>query len=110
MNRVECLEAARQAVAERGGQYGRPEDLFRVIAKLWEPLVGKPITPELVALMMVQLKVARAAANPDHSDSWADGAGYFACGAEVATASRSARIVSLSRSLTDPRRDEDDGA
>lgn len=108
MNRVECLEAAREAVAERGGQYGKPEDLFRVIAKLWEPLVGKPITPELVALMMVQLKVARAAANPGHFDSWADGAGYFACGAEVASAGRdkAAKVVSLSRAITDPRNED----
>ena len=35
--------------------------------------------------MMALLKIARASANPEHIDSWIDGAGYMACGGELAT-------------------------
>ena len=35
--------------------------------------------------MMALLKIARLMSNPEHADSWIDGAGYLACGGEVAT-------------------------
>lgn len=110
MNRVECLEAARQAVAERGLNYGTPESNFSLIARLWSAWLGVEVKAHDVAIMMSMLKAARLKTTPTHIDSWVDGGAYFACGAEVATASRSDRILTLSRGLTDPRRDEDDGA
>ena len=35
--------------------------------------------------MMALLKIARASVTPEHIDSWIDGAGYLACGGELAT-------------------------
>lgn len=111
MNRVECLEAARQAVAERGVNYGKPEANFTAVAGLWSTLFGVTVEPHQVALAMILLKVARANHDPLHADSFVDAAGYAACGIEVATESRdkAAAILRQSHSLTDPRR-EDDGA
>jgi hypothetical protein len=37
------------------------------------------ITPEDVALMMMQVKIARLAKSPDHADSILDIAGYAGC-------------------------------
>ena len=34
---------------------------------------------------MALLKIARASVNPEHIDSWIDGAGYMACGGEIST-------------------------
>ena len=42
------------------------------------------ISPKDVAIMMALLKVARCKYS-DKIDSFVDGAGYFACAAEVAT-------------------------
>lgn len=38
-----------------------------------------------VALCMAELKIARAATNETHMDSWVDLAGYAACGGEIAS-------------------------
>src|SRR5690606_916045 len=59
------------------------ENLSR-IGKLWEPIVGAPMSPEKVALCLVQLKVSRLVHSPGHWDSWVDGAGYFGLGGEAA--------------------------
>lgn len=103
MNRVECLEAAREAVAARGAHYGKPENNFRAVAGLWSTLFGVKVEPHQVALAMILLKVARANYDPLHADSFVDAAGYAACGIEVASEGTSAdRLASLSRALTDP--------
>lgn len=112
MNRNDCLDAARQAVADRGLNYGRPEDNFAKTAALWSAFLGRDIKATDVPIMLALLKVARLANDPTHGDSAVDLAGYAACLAEVASSHRSAsaRVVSLSRGLTDPRQDHDDGA
>lgn len=104
MNRNECLDAARQAVAERGLNYGSPENNFSLIARLWSAWLGVEVKAHDVAIMMSMLKAARIKNMPNHEDSWVDGGAYFACGVEVATASSAA----ASRAITDPR--QDDGA
>lgn len=96
MNREECLQAAAECVLQnRADTYGKPEDGFGVIARLWNAyLVGKlkanngdcvAVEPADVAAMMVMLKLSRIAVTPSHADSWVDIAGYAACGAECAT-------------------------
>jgi hypothetical protein len=76
--------------------YGKPEDNFLRIARLWNTHLlnsgildslsdeSKIITPADVATMVILLKVARLCNSPDHLDSWIDIAGYAACGAECA--------------------------
>lgn len=83
--RVEALrEAARIISGERDKQYGKPEDNFKRIAKIWSVTLGIEITNEDVAMMMVGLKLARYASKSGFQpDTWVDIAGYAACGYEV---------------------------
>lgn len=90
MNKAELLDNAKAAVADRGLNYGRPEDNFERIAKLWNVHTVNRHGPghavldaQDVAMMMVLMKVARLENTPDHIDSWTDIAGYAACGAEL---------------------------
>lgn len=93
------LDAAIAATADRGLNYGKPEDNFARIARRWNihllnrgyitpelasrfPYFG-PITPGDVALMCADLKAARLENQPQHHDSWVDLAGYAACGGEI---------------------------
>jgi hypothetical protein len=83
--RVEALrEAARIISGERDDQYGKPEENFERIAKIWEVIFGIPISTEDVAMAMVGVKVARYASKSGFQpDTWVDIAGYAACGYEV---------------------------
>lgn len=82
--RGQVLAAAGKAVlSDRNRDYGGPEKSLGTIAALWSVILGRPVTPAEVALCMSALKVARLMANPTHTDSWVDLAGYAACGAEV---------------------------
>lgn len=84
INREEILSMAEAAInGERDEQYGKPEENFGLIAKLWSYYLNEPITPADVANMMIMLKVARLRRSPGNLDSWVDIAGYAACGAEV---------------------------
>lgn len=96
MKRTELLTLANsQVCGNRVEDYGVPENNFETIAGFWNVyLLNKfkdnkdmlHIEPVDVALMMSLLKTARLMKTPNHRDSWADGAGYFACGAEVSNA------------------------
>jgi hypothetical protein len=83
------LDAAKAAVADRGLNYGKPEDNFERIAGRWRTHlknrfnIDVPIDAASVALMMVDMKQARLENDPTHLDSWVDIAGYAACGAEI---------------------------
>mgnify|MGYP005990130805 CR=1 FL=1 len=85
MNKLQALDKATNAVAERGENYGDVRENHQRIAALWSVVLGRTVTPEQVVLCMTCLKVARLVETPDHEDSWVDIAGYGACGAEVAT-------------------------
>lgn len=100
----EILEEAISVVAGRGKSYGRPEDNFNRIARLWSTHLvnryGQPVDgvihpypyglPDLdaqdVAMMMSLMKIARLQNDTGHHDSWVDLAGYAACGGELAHA------------------------
>jgi len=93
MNRNELLTlASNQVCGGRSEDYGTPEDNFQTIAGFWTVYLASKynlsvnLTPVDVALLMSLLKTARLAKTPTHIDSWCDGAGYFACGAEVSNA------------------------
>ena len=93
--RREILQAAERCVCgDRDQGYGGPEDSFALIASLWEPIIkARCVGPcadvcvdaVTVALCMAELKIARAATNETHMDSWVDLAGYAACGGEIAS-------------------------
>jgi hypothetical protein len=90
MTKDELLDAAKAAVADRGLNYGSPEDNFGRIARLWNAhLVNRGVNPQFeitahdVAMMMGLMKTARLENDPTHLDSWTDIAGYAACGATL---------------------------
>jgi len=83
MTRHDCLNAASEALTERGSAYGDAAKNFERIAAIWSVVIGQPISTQQVALCMVGLKMARLVETPDHADSWIDLAGYAALGSEV---------------------------
>ncbi|MBR3247897.1 MAG: hypothetical protein IKG03_05835 [Clostridiales bacterium] len=85
MKRKEILESAIHIVcAERQDQYGEPEDTFMGIAELWSVYLGRAVSAEDVALMMVLLKIARMKAGKFKADNYVDLCGYGALAYEVA--------------------------
>lgn len=95
--RQEILQDAERCVCgDRDSQYGSPENSFRAIASMWNSYLyakgliennrteWKGIVPQDVAAMMVLFKMARVATGQNKADNWIDGAGYAACGGEIA--------------------------
>ena len=83
--RKEILDAAATCVCkERNDQYGEPEDCFQDIANLWAAYKGTNFDSFDVAMMMSLLKVARAKANPQHTDNYIDLCGYGSIAGELA--------------------------
>ncbi len=83
--RKAILDAAEKCVCkERNNQYGEPEDCFQDIANLWAAYKGVDFDPFDVAMMMSLLKVARAKANPRHTDNYIDLCGYGSIAGELA--------------------------
>ena len=84
--------AAAAVLHDRERDHGAPEDTFALHARLWNAYLSSKcgveinLSPADVAAMLVLFKVGRIAANPAHGDSWADAAGYSACGGELAAA------------------------
>jgi hypothetical protein len=94
MTKEALLDAAKAAVADRGLNYGSPEDNFGRIANLWNCHLENrglrqdwALTSADVAYMMVLMKIARLENQPDHIDSIVDIAGYAACAATLSNSS-----------------------
>jgi hypothetical protein len=88
-NRATILDAAAQAcLKDRAATHGGLEDSFGQIAAIWSVRLGLLVTPEEVAILLIDLKTVRAWGNPHHADNWVDIAGYGACGGELALADR----------------------
>ena len=85
MTRSSILSTAKSYITrDRQADHGDAEDNFSRIAGYWSLHTGVTLTATDVAVMMALLKVARIKQNPQHVDNWVDGAGYFACGGEIA--------------------------
>jgi hypothetical protein len=89
MKKHDVLNAAIAATADRGLNYGKAEDNFDRIARLWNTHmlnrygIITTIDAADVSMLMILMKVARLENKPDHADSWIDAAGYAACGGEI---------------------------
>jgi Domain of unknown function (DUF6378) len=86
IGRRSLLEHAEQLIGgQRQEEYGNKLVNFSQIAMgmqmvlAGKMLPGMAITPEDVALLMIQVKIARLAKMPDHYDSILDVAGYAGC-------------------------------
>lgn len=76
---MSVLTEAEQIInGERRDDYGSPLASFTMIAQGWSMVLGIDVTPEQVALCMVQLKVARWVNGQQH-DSLVDICGYVGC-------------------------------
>ena len=56
--------------------YGDPVDTYRRIAQVWSGILGHPVQPVEVPLMMAGLKLVRTQVSPDYSDNSDDIDGY----------------------------------
>lgn len=68
-------EANRLTSRDRNQSYGHPREDFTRTAALWSAVLGCRVTPEQVALCMIQVKVSRLCHAPKR-DSVVDIAGY----------------------------------
>ena len=94
ITKADLLIMSIDAVADRGLNYGSPEDNFNRIAILWNAWleirygIKNAVYFQLDAIDVAQMcsfiKDARIANQPNHLDSWIDKAGYAACGANIA--------------------------
>lgn len=81
-------EAENLITGERNKTYGSPVENFDVTAALWNAQLGHKLKPGEsftgtdVALLMIQLKMARLRTSPSKRDHYVDVAGYAACGWE----------------------------
>lgn len=73
---------------DRDDVYGSPYDNHQRIASLWSIVLEREVEPHEVALCMVMVKVSRLIESPDHTDSYIDGAAYFALAGEIALGSQ----------------------
>ena len=84
-NRASLLREAESLVdGDRNNQYGDPLQDFQRTAAMWGAYIGVTIAPHDVAVMMCLLKASRIRWSPTKRDSWADLAGYAACGWDCA--------------------------
>lgn len=67
---------------DRQADYGPPAENFKRIADGWAVILQADVTPEMVALCMAWLKIARLVNGP-HDDSYVDAAAYMALAAEL---------------------------
>lgn len=88
--RQRLLERAIQLVCgDRNRTHGDPDENFGRIAALWNAQFAGRLAPGErfsagdVAIAMVLTKTARLVNSPTLEDSWADIAGYAACGYET---------------------------
>lgn len=68
-------EAESLVHGDRNRDYGHPLDDFTKTAKMWEVIIGAPITAEQVGLCMIALKISRQLNRPKR-DNMVDTAGY----------------------------------
>lgn len=84
MNRNAILQAASNLInGERKAAYGDVAEAHSRIAAIWSALLGHPVLPAQVPLLLAGMKLARLAHDVEHVDSWIDVAGYAALGGEM---------------------------
>lgn len=81
-------EAEKLITGDRNKNYGSPTENFDATAALWNIQLGHKLKPGEsftatdVALLMIQLKMARLKTSPSNRDHYVDIEGYAACGWE----------------------------
>lgn len=84
MTRTYILEEAKRCITgQRQQDYGKPEDNFGLIGRLWTVYLGELVTAQDVAMMMILLKAARIKNGGGTGDSYVDICGYAALAGEM---------------------------
>ena len=89
MSAAGFLKRVAQVLEDRGAAYGDPKNQMEAIARRWSIPLGMPVTPQQVALCMIDLKLARLAHDPHYADGPIDVVGYAALIPEIIRGSRS---------------------
>jgi len=84
MKAVDFLAQCQAVIRARGEQYGDAQANMSDTARRWSGVLGVPVTPHQVALMMIELKLSRLKAGMS-LDSVTDIAGYAAILQELLT-------------------------
>ena len=88
MKALDVLERAISLVhGQRAKDYGDAQASFQRMADLINPIVRKTdgnLSASDMAIVMIQVKIARLQESPNHADSWTDIAGHAALGAQLA--------------------------
>ena len=85
MTRDETLARAGLLIGKvRSAEYGDSQQMHARIAAIWSAILGHPVTPWQVTLMMAGLKIARLSHAHQSEDGWVDAVGYLALGSELA--------------------------
>jgi len=77
----DLLTYAFELINARGADYDKSNDLdqnFREAAAVASVVIGKPLTPRDVALIMVCVKLIRSKSSPGKLDNYVDGMNYMA--------------------------------
>ena len=85
MKAADFLAQTQAIIRERGEVYGNPRANLGDTAARWSATLGHKVTPAQVCLCMVDLKMSRLKASPQHIDSLQDIAGYIALLSEIIT-------------------------
>jgi hypothetical protein len=85
MKAADFLSQVALIVRERGEVYGDARANLSDTAARWSATLGYKVTPAQVCLCMVDLKMSRLKASPQHLDSLQDIAGYIALLSEIIT-------------------------
>ena len=88
MNHIQQLDHAKSIVAERAQTYGGVENCFERIAEIASLILDVRITPHMVSMILVAVKLGRLAESPTHADSYTDAINYLAFSAEFSAANR----------------------
>jgi hypothetical protein len=102
------MHSASEMFADRGAQYGDMKATLTRQAKIATLILGKPITPYEVAMILHATKLGRLEGSRNKADTYIDGINYFAFAASFATASNETLeddIVAMARRLA-PRKQE----
>jgi class 3 adenylate cyclase len=85
MHRDQILDSAKALISgERDGEYGDPRKNFELVGARWSQILGVTVDPWQVALMMADLKIARAITGKHKDDTFLDLVGYAAIAGELA--------------------------
>jgi hypothetical protein len=85
MKAADFLSQVSLIIRERGEVYGDPRANLGDTAARWSATLGHKVTPAQVCLCLVDLKMSRLKATPNHLDSLQDICGYLSLLSEIIT-------------------------